>query len=36
MNKDYFKVRIERHMFEPVPVSEAIINMLVRNQYVHG
>ena len=30
------KYRLERHMFEPVPVREAVINMLVHNQYIHG
>ena len=30
------KYRIERHMFEPVPVREAVINMLVHNQYIYG
>lgn len=30
------KYRIEKHMFEPVPVREAVINMLVHNQYDHG
>ena len=30
------KYRIERHMFEPVPVREAVINMLVHNDYTHG
>lgn len=30
------KYRIERHMFEPVPVREAVTNMLVHNDYTHG
>ena len=30
------KYRLERHMFEPVPVREAVINMLVHNDYTHG
>ena len=30
------KYRLEKHMFEPVPVREAVINMLVHNQYDHG
>lgn len=30
------KHRIERHMFEPVSVRKAVINMLVHNQYIYG
>ena len=30
------KYRLEKHMFEPVPVREAVINMLVHNQYING
>lgn len=30
------KYRLERHMFEPVPVREVVINMLVHNDYTHG
>lgn len=30
------KFRLEKKMFEPVPVREALINMLVHNDYTHG
>ena len=30
------KFRLEKHMFEPEPVKEAVINMLVNNDYIHG
>ena len=30
------KFRLERKMFEPVPAREALINMLIHNDYTHG
>ena len=30
------KFRLEKKMFEPVPAREALINMLVHNDYTHG
>ena len=30
------KFRLEKHMFEPDSVRQAVINMLINNDYVHG